>query len=311
MTLTTPAWASGGAIPLKYSQAGDEVSPPLMWSGVPEGTASFVLVVEDMANVRTGRATVGLLDNIHVEAYGARMPLNQVATVTIPEPRMISVQVWDRGNVQAVDRAIREANIGINPVVDGTLIRLPVPAPTAERRIELGKQAKKYAEQHRVAIRNVRHEGMELLKKLEKDHAISEDDLVRIMQHPATMIASDASPGMPIVGVGAPHPRAYGAFARVLGVYVREKHVLTLEQAIRKMTSFPAQRIGLRDRGVLRPGLKADIVVFNPSTIIDKATFESPHQYAEGVSAVLVNGRLTLSDGKMTGERAGRALRRN
>ncbi|MEQ1728948.1 MAG: D-aminoacylase [Vicinamibacterales bacterium] len=141
-------------------------------------------------------------------------------------------------------------------------------------------------------------------------HAISEDDLVRIMKHPATMIASDASPGMPTFGKDAPHPRAYGTFARVLGVYVREKHVLTLEEAVRKMTSFPAQRAGLEDRGVLRPGMKADVVVFDPATIIDKATFEKPHQYAEGVAAVLVNGRLTLSDGAMTGERAGRALKR-
>ena len=142
-------------------------------------------------------------------------------------------------------------------------------------------------------------------------HAISEEDLVRIMKHPATMIASDSSPGMPIFGKDAPHPRAYGTFARVLGVYVREKHVLTLEDAVRKMTSFPAQRMGIEDRGILRPGLKADIVVFDPATIIDKATFEKPHQYAEGVSTVVVNGRITLSNGKMTGERAGRALRRS
>ena len=141
-------------------------------------------------------------------------------------------------------------------------------------------------------------------------HAISEDDLVRIMKHPATMIASDASPGMPTFGKDAPHPRAYGTFARVLGIYVREKHVLTLEEAVRKMTSFPAQRAGLEDRGVLRPGMKADVVVFDPATIIDKATFEKPHQYAEGVAAVLVNGRLTLSNGAMTGERAGQALKR-
>ena len=131
------------------------------------------------------------------------------------------------------------------------------------------------------------------------------------MKHPATMIASDASPGMPIFGKDAPHPRAYGTFARVLGVYVREKHVLTLEEAVRKMTSFPAQRAGFEDRGVLRPGLKADVVVFDAAKIVDKATFERPHQYAEGVVAVIVNGRLTLSDGQMTGERAGRALRRN
>lgn len=142
-------------------------------------------------------------------------------------------------------------------------------------------------------------------------HAISEEDLVRIMRHPATMIASDASPGIPVFGKDAPHPRAYGTFARVLGVYVREKKVLTLEEAIRKMSSFPAQRMGIEDRGVLRPGLKADIVVFDPATIIDKATFEQPHQYAEGVSAVLVNGQVTLKGGQMTGTRAGRAFRRN
>ena len=142
-------------------------------------------------------------------------------------------------------------------------------------------------------------------------HAISEDDLVRIMKHPATMIASDAAPGIPTFGKDVPHPRAYGTFARVLGVYVREKHVLTLEDAVRKMTSFPAQRMGLEDRGLLRPSLKADVVVFNPATIIDKATFEKPHQYAEGVSTVIVNGRVTLSDGRGTGERAGRALRRH
>ncbi len=140
-------------------------------------------------------------------------------------------------------------------------------------------------------------------------HAINEDDLVRIMQHPATMIASDAAPGIPTFGKAVPHPRAYGTFARVLGLYVREKHVLTLEQAVRKMSSFPAQRIGMRDRGLIRPGLKADVVVFNPATIIDRATFEKPHQYAEGVSAVIVNGQVTLKGGQMTGSRAGRAVR--
>jgi N-acyl-D-amino-acid deacylase len=140
-------------------------------------------------------------------------------------------------------------------------------------------------------------------------HAISEDDLVRIMKHPATMIASDASPGIPTFGKDVPHPRAYGTFARVLGVYVREKHVLTLEDAVRKMSSFPASRMGLRDRGLLRPGMKADLVVFDAATIADRATFEKPHQYAEGVSAVIVNGRVTFAAGQMTGERAGRGLR--
>lgn len=141
-------------------------------------------------------------------------------------------------------------------------------------------------------------------------HAINEDDLVRIMKHPATMIASDAAPGVPTFGRNVPHPRAYGTFARVLGVYVREKKVLTLEEAVRKMSAFPAARVGLADRGIVRPGMKADIVVFNPATVIDRATFEKPHQYAEGVSAVIVNGQLALADGKMTGTRAGRTLRK-
>jgi dihydroorotase/N-acyl-D-amino-acid deacylase len=140
-------------------------------------------------------------------------------------------------------------------------------------------------------------------------HAISEDDLVRIMQHPATMIASDAAPGVPTFGKDVPHPRAYGTFARVLGVYVRDKGVLTLEDAVRKMSSFPAARVGIVDRGVLRPGMKADVVVFDPATIKDRATFDKPHQYAEGVSAVIVNGRVALGGGQITEERAGRVLR--
>ena len=142
-------------------------------------------------------------------------------------------------------------------------------------------------------------------------HAMSEDDLVRIMKHPATMIASDAAPGIPTFGKDMPHPRAYGTFARVLGVYVREKKVLTLEDAVRKMSSFPARRMGLADRGILRGGMKADVVVFDPQTIVDKATFENPHQYANGVRAVIVNGVVTLEGGKMTGGRGGRTLRRN
>jgi ribosome recycling factor len=138
--------------------------------------ASLEALKRELAGLRTGRASAALLDPVQVSVYGSRMPLNQVATVTVPEARMISVQVWDRSNIQAVDKAIREANLGINPVVDGTMIRLPVPAPTAERRQELAKQAHKYAENHRVAVRNVRRDGMDLLKKLEKDGKMSEDD---------------------------------------------------------------------------------------------------------------------------------------
>ncbi|HYZ84399.1 MAG TPA: D-aminoacylase [Bryobacteraceae bacterium] len=137
-------------------------------------------------------------------------------------------------------------------------------------------------------------------------HAMSEEDVERILRWPHTMIASDG--GIQVMGEGVPHPRSYGTFARVLGYYVREKKILTLEDAIRKMTSLPADRLNLGDRGILRPGMKADIAVFNPATVVDKATFENPHQYAEGVSHVVVNGKLVLSAGKMTGELPGRIL---
>jgi ribosome recycling factor len=138
--------------------------------------ASIEALKRELAGLRTGRASAHLLDTVQVSVYGAKMPINQVSTVAVPEPRMITVQVWDRSNVQAVDKAIREANLGVNPMVDGTLIRLPIPAPTADRRQELAKQAHKYAEAHRVAVRNVRREGMDLLKKLEKDGKMSEDE---------------------------------------------------------------------------------------------------------------------------------------
>lgn len=137
-------------------------------------------------------------------------------------------------------------------------------------------------------------------------HAINEEDLVRILKDPLTMIASDG--GVEIPKRGVPHPRSYGTFARVLNVYVREKHVISLEEAVRKMTSLPAQRFGLTDRGLLRPGLKADVIVFDPERVRDKATFAEPHQYAEGVSFVIVNGALVLDDGKMTEARPGKVL---
>lgn len=140
-------------------------------------------------------------------------------------------------------------------------------------------------------------------------HAIDEEDLIRIMKHPATMVASDAAPGVPEFGKNVPHPRAYGTFARVLGRYVRERGVLTLEEAVRKMSSYPAQRMRLGDRGLVKPGMKADLVVFDAATIAETATFERPHQYALGVAAVVVNGQLVLEAGKMTGVRPGRVLR--
>ena len=130
----------------------------------------------EFSGLRTGRASASLLDPVVVTVYGARMPLNQVATVSVPDAKTLSVQVWDKSQVQAVDKAIREANLGLNPMLDGTLIRLPIPALNAERRNELAKLAHKYAEHARVGIRNVRRDGMDLLKKLEKDHTMTEDD---------------------------------------------------------------------------------------------------------------------------------------
>ena len=130
----------------------------------------------EFSGLRTGRASATLLEPVVVTVYGARMPLNQVATVSVPDAKTLSVTVWDKSQVQAVDKAIREANLGLNPVIDGTLIRLPIPALNAERRNELAKLAHKYAEHARVGIRNVRRDGMDLLKKLEKDHAMTEDD---------------------------------------------------------------------------------------------------------------------------------------
>ena len=130
----------------------------------------------DFSGLRTGRASAAMLDPIVVDMYGQKMPLNQVGTVSVPEPRMISVQVWDKAAVSAVDKAIRESNLGLNPVVDGTMLRLPVPPLTTERRQELVKIAHKYAETARVAVRNVRRDGNDLLKKLEKDGQISEDE---------------------------------------------------------------------------------------------------------------------------------------
>ncbi|HVZ15382.1 MAG TPA: ribosome recycling factor [Bauldia sp.] len=128
----------------------------------------------ELSGLRTGRASSSLLEPIHVDAYGSSMPLNQVASVSVPEPRMLSVQVWDRALVSAVDRAIREANLGLNPIMDGTLLRIPIPDLTADRRQELVKIAHKYAEQARVAVRHVRRDGHDLLKK-EAKSGVSED----------------------------------------------------------------------------------------------------------------------------------------
>lgn len=131
---------------------------------------------DELAGLRTGRASASLLEPVTVEAYGSRMPLNQLATVTVPEARMLSVQVWDRSMANAVEKAIRDSGLGLNPVGEGTVIRVPLPDLNEERRRELTKVAHNYAEAARVAVRHVRRDGMDLLKKLEKDGEMSEDE---------------------------------------------------------------------------------------------------------------------------------------
>ena len=130
----------------------------------------------ELAGLRTGRASAALLDPVKVEAYGNTVPINQVGTISTPEARMITVQVWDKGLAKAVDKAIRDAGLGLNPQMDGQLLRVPLPELNQERRKELSKLAAKYAEAARVAVRNVRRDGMDTLKKLEKDHKIGEDE---------------------------------------------------------------------------------------------------------------------------------------
>lgn len=137
---------------------------------------ALAVLKQEFSGLRTGRASAALLDPIMVNAYGSKMPINQVATVSVPEARMISVSVWDKGLVNAVDKAIRESDLGLNPVMDGTTLRLPIPELNQERRTELSKIAGKYAEQARVSVRNVRRDGMDTLKRLEKDHEIGEDE---------------------------------------------------------------------------------------------------------------------------------------
>jgi ribosome recycling factor len=137
---------------------------------------AVIVLKQEFGGLRTGRASASLLDPIMVNAYGSPMPLNQLATINVPEPRLITVQVWDRSQIGAVDRAIRESDLGLNPVVEGQLLRLPIPELNEERRQELAKVAHKYAEQARVAVRNVRRDGMEHLKRAEKDGDMGKDE---------------------------------------------------------------------------------------------------------------------------------------
>lgn len=138
--------------------------------------AAIDTLKKEFAGLRTGRANAHLLDPVQVNIYGSRMPLAQCATVSTPDAKTISVQVWDKGQIKAVEKAISEANLGLTPRVDGQIIRLSMPPLTGDRRAELAKLAAKYGEHGRVAVRNVRRDGMDLLKKLEKDHKMSEDD---------------------------------------------------------------------------------------------------------------------------------------
>ena len=140
-------------------------------------------------------------------------------------------------------------------------------------------------------------------------HAMDEGDVERIMKHPQTMIASDGRLVKP--GMGHPHPRWYGTFPRVLGHYVREKGTISLSEAIYKMTKLPATTLGLKDRGQIKEQMKADIVIFDPKTVIDKATFEKPHQYPEGISYVIINGKLSIDNGVFQNIKAGKVLRKN
>lgn len=133
----------------------------------------------ELGGLRTGRAAISMVEPVQVEAYGSHMPLNQVATVSVPEPRLLSVQVWDKSMVKAVETAIVNSNLGLSPATEGQVIRLRIPELNEERRKELVKVAHKYAEAARVAIRHVRRDGLDVIKKLEKDHKISEDDQER------------------------------------------------------------------------------------------------------------------------------------
>ncbi len=134
-----------------------------------------VALKRDFASLRTGRASASMLDTVHVEAYGSRTPINQVATVNVPEPRMVTVNVWDKSMVEAVDKAIRTSGLGLNPVMDGAILRLPIPELNEERRKEMAKLGGQYAENAKIAVRNVRRDGMDQIKKAKND-GMSEDD---------------------------------------------------------------------------------------------------------------------------------------
>ena len=139
-------------------------------------TGALEVLRKEYSGLRTGRASASLVESIMVEAYESEMPMNQVATINVPEPRMISIQVWDKSQVKAVEKAIQNSGLGLNPIIDGQNLRIPIPELNEERRVELAKIAGKYAEQAKISVRNVRHDGMNKLKKLERAGGVSEDD---------------------------------------------------------------------------------------------------------------------------------------
>lgn len=154
-----------------------EVFDPVKADAGRRMQTSLDVLHKEFGGLRTGRASVALLEPIVVEAYGGQMPLNQVATVSAPEARLLTVQVWDKSQTKAVERAIQESGLGLNPVVEGQVLRIPIPTLSAERRVELTKVAHRYAEEARVSVRNVRRHAMDELKRAEKDHKISEDEM--------------------------------------------------------------------------------------------------------------------------------------
>lgn len=201
MVDTRPSWRGNDFAPGvgPYSASGRKIEDNPMAASkfdiedIKRRMGQAVQVFKDeLQGLRTGRASANLLDPIVVEAYGSRMPMNQVASVSVPESRMLVVQVWDRSMVGAVDKAIREANLGLNPIVEGATMRIPIPELNAERRKELVKVAHKYAEQARVAVRHVRRDGMDALKKAVKD-GLSQDEETRsadrVQKHTDDMIA--------------------------------------------------------------------------------------------------------------------------
>ena len=145
------------------------------------------VLLKEFTGLRTGRASVNLLDSIKVDVYGSWMPLTQIGTINTPEPRMLTVQVWDKGMVKNVEKAIRDSDLGLNPTSDGQLIRIPLPPMSEQRRLELVKIAGKYAEESRISVRNIRRDGMEMVKKWEKDGEISEDERHKLTESIQTL----------------------------------------------------------------------------------------------------------------------------